>query len=102
MLSTQLANFLKKMISFGNAASPHSGLIPLKTAYKKRTELLRAIARKKNFSNLHSAAFVTVFTRNVVQAYKFRILQNTEIYAFSCYRFLRWLDWIFWGETSQV
>ena len=48
------------MISFGNEASSHSGLIPLKTAYKKRGELLPAIASKKNFSNLHSAAFVTV------------------------------------------
>ena len=36
------------MISFGNAASFHSGLIPLKTAYKKRGELLWAIASKKN------------------------------------------------------
>ena len=27
------------MISFGNAASSHSGLIPLKTVYKKRGEL---------------------------------------------------------------
>ena len=51
------------MISFGNAASSHSGLIPLKTAYKKRGELLWAIASKKNFSNLHSAAFVTVFAQ---------------------------------------
>ena len=34
MLSTQLANIFKKMVSFGNAASSHSGLIPLKTAYK--------------------------------------------------------------------
>ena len=42
------------MISFGNAASSHSGLIPLKTAYKKRGELLRAISSKKNFINLHS------------------------------------------------
>ena len=48
------------MISFGNAALSHSGLIPLKTAYKKRGELLRVIASKKNFINLHSAAFVTV------------------------------------------
>ena len=31
------------MISFGNAASSHSGLIPLKTAHKKRGELLWAI-----------------------------------------------------------
>ena len=33
-------------------ASSHSGLIPLKTAYKKRGELLRAIASKKDFVNL--------------------------------------------------
>ena len=46
------------MISFGNEASSHSGLIPLKTAYKQRGELLWAIASKKNFINLHSAAFV--------------------------------------------
>ena len=77
MLSTQLANFLKKMISFGNAASSHSGLIPLKTVYKKRGELLWAIASKKNFINLHSAAFVTVLARNLVHAYKFRIFQIT-------------------------
>ena len=49
------------MISFGNAASSHSGLIPSKTAYKKRGELLWAIATKKDFINLHSAAFDTVF-----------------------------------------
>ena len=55
------------MISFGNAASSHSGLIPLKTAYKKRGELLWAIASKKNVINLHSAAFVTVFRRNLVR-----------------------------------
>ena len=48
------------MISFGNAASSHSGLIPLKTSYKKRGELLWAIVSKKSFINLHSAAFVTV------------------------------------------
>ena len=53
------------MISFGNAASSHSGLIPLKTVYKKRGELLWAIASKKNFINMHSAAFVTVFARNL-------------------------------------
>ena len=58
------------MISFGNAASSHSGLIPLNTAYKKRGELLWAIARKKNFINPHSAAFVTVCIRNLVHTYK--------------------------------
>ena len=43
------------MISFGNGASSHSGLFPLKTSYKKREELLLAIASKENFINLHSA-----------------------------------------------
>ena len=78
------------MIRFGNVASSHSGLIPLKTAYKKRGELLWVIAaaitavqnelfhlfHKKNFINLHSAAFVTVFACNLVHAYKFRIFQK--------------------------
>ena len=35
------------------------------------------IANKKNFVNLHSAAFVTVFTRNLVHAYKFCIFSKT-------------------------
>ena len=56
------------MISFGNAASFHSGLIPLKTAYKKRGELLWAIASKKDFINLHAAAFDTGFEGNLVHA----------------------------------
>ena len=64
------------MISFGNAASSHSGLIPLKTSYKKGGELLWVIASKKNFINLHSAAFVTVFARNLVHAYKLHIFQK--------------------------
>ena len=67
------------MISFGNAASSQSGLIPLKTSYKKRGELLRAIASKKNFINLYSAAFVTVFAPNLVHAYKFRILKKKPL-----------------------
>ena len=60
------------MISFGNAGSSHSGLIPLKTSYKKRGELLWAIVSKKNFINLHSAAFVTVLALHLVHTYKFR------------------------------
>ena len=59
------------MICFRIAASPHSSLIPLKTVYKKRGKFLWAIACKKNFSNLHSAAFVTVFALNLVHAYKY-------------------------------
>ena len=65
------------MISFESAALSHSGLLPLKTAYKKRGELLWAIVSKMNFINLHSAAFVTVFARNLVHAYKFHISQKT-------------------------
>ena len=49
------------MISFGNTAKSYSGLIPLKTSHKKRVELFWAIVCKKNFINLYSAAFVTVF-----------------------------------------
>ena len=56
------------MMSFGNAVSSHSGLIPLKTAYKKRGELLWAMASKKVFINLHSAAFDRVFGGNLVHA----------------------------------
>ena len=78
MLSTKLANIpAKKMKSFGNAAPSHSGLIPLKTAFQKRRELLWTIARKKNFIDPHSAAFVTVYIRNLVHTYKFRIIPKT-------------------------
>ena len=56
------------MISFGNASSSHSGLIPLKTAYKKGGKLLWAIASKEDFINLHSAAFDTAFGHNLVCA----------------------------------
>ena len=55
------------MTRFGKTASSHCGLIPLKT-YKNRRELLWAIASKKNFINLHAAAFVTVFAPNLVHA----------------------------------
>ena len=69
------------MISFGNAASSHSGSIPLKTAYsQEKRGIALGYRRKKNFINLHSAAFVTVFARN----YKFRIFHNT---AFFFYKF---------------
>ena len=65
------------MISFGNAASSHSGLIPLK-ASKKRGELLWAIGSKKNFINFHSTAFVAVLARNLVHAYKFCICKTNR------------------------
>ena len=70
------------MISFGNAASSHSGLIPLKTSYKKRGKLLRAIASKKSFINLHLTACVTVFASNLVHAYKVRIFQKNRLIIF--------------------
>ena len=41
------------MISFGNAASSYSGLIPLKTAYRKREEFHWAIASKKKFRKIY-------------------------------------------------
>ena len=66
--SPTIRYYLNKMISLGNAALSHSGLIPLKTAYKKRGELLGAIASKKDFINLHSAAFDRVFGGNLVHA----------------------------------
>ena len=66
------------MISFGNAASSHRGLIPLKTVYKKRGELLWAIACKKNFINFDSAAIITVFARNLVHTYKFHIFLKKD------------------------
>ena len=64
------------MIRFRNAASSHRGLISLKTAYKERGELLRAIASQKNVISLHSAAFVTFFASNLVHAYKFPIFKQ--------------------------
>ena len=64
------------MISFGIAASSHSGLIPLKTAYTKRGEMLWAIASKKNFVNLHSAAFDTVFGGNLSMPKNFAFFQK--------------------------
>ena len=65
------------MITFRNAASSRSSLIPLKTVYKKRGEFLWAVASKKNFINLHPAAFGTGFARNLVHAHKFRISKKT-------------------------
>ena len=74
MLSTQLANILRKRRALETWLHL-SGLILLKTAYRKRGELLWAI-RSSNFINLHSAAF-TVFARYLVHAYKFLIIQKT-------------------------
>ena len=65
------------MISFGNAAVSHSGLIQLKTAFEKIGELLWAIASKKNFINLHSASFLTVFACNLVHAYILCTIKKT-------------------------
>ena len=37
----------------------------------------KPFTKRINFINLHSAAFVTIFTRNLVHTYKFRIFQKT-------------------------
>ena len=65
------------MISFGKAASSSSGLIPLKTSYKKRGELLWAIMSKKNFINLHSAAFLTVLREILSTPTNFAFFKKT-------------------------
>ena len=57
------------MLRFRSMVSSHNDLIPLKTVYKKRGQLLWAIASEKNFINPDSAAFVTVFAHNLVYAY---------------------------------
>ena len=54
-----------------NAASDLRGAgsvdyLAFETSYKKRGELLWAIASNKDFINLHSDAFDTVFGRNLV------------------------------------
>ena len=60
------------MISFGNAASSHSGLTPLKTAYKKRGELhwhcfqvSYARAQLAKNINLHQKELSMTFRRNI-------------------------------------
>ena len=76
MLSTQLAKIKRKW----EVLETQLHLIVVWFHWKLRTkkeELLRAISSKKNFSNSHSAAFVTVFAHNLVHAYKFRIFQKT-------------------------
>ena len=52
MLSTQLAKWFDS----------------IENCVQKRGELLWAIASRKNFINLHSIAFDTVFGRNLVYA----------------------------------
>ena len=54
-----------------------SGLSMQILVYKKRGELLSAIASRKNFINLLSATIVTVFAHHLVHVYKFRIIQKT-------------------------
>ena len=75
------------MISFGNAASSHSGLIPLKTAYKKRGELLWGIASKKDFINLHFDYFpkkYPVYANNWLVVTDCRESRNGERHGSSC------------------
>ena len=35
---------------------------------------------RNNFINPHSAAFVTVFARNLIHAYKFRIIRKNKFF----------------------
>ena len=63
----------------------------LKFAYKKREELLLAITGKKNFINLNSAAFVTVFARYLVHAYKFPIIQKN-----------RWINFFYKLDNPEI
>ena len=92
------------MISLRNVASSHSSLIPLETVYKKRGEFLGAIASKKNFINLHSAAFVTGFARNLVHVYKFYLFVNCAR-AHETWKQCQWIMWTLtgkhkiWGEN---
>ena len=51
------------MTSFGNAASSHSGLIPLKTAYKKRGELPQVLCLQVRVVIIHWHCFQVSYAR---------------------------------------
>ena len=80
MLSTQLAKFLRKWW----AGETRLHLIVVwfhwKLRAKKRGELLWAITSKKNFSNLHSAAFFynLAIPRSIVYKYTLQVLRTLE------------------------
>ena len=74
--SLTINKYFEKMTHFRNAASSHSGLIPLKTAGKKKRRITyddRDL--KNNFINLQSATFVTVLARNLVKNNLSRLLK---------------------------
>ena len=71
------------MISFRNAGSSHSGLIPLKTAYKNRGELLRAISSKKNFFTCKHKIWGGnwLYLRPYLKAFSvFNVLETCRVY----------------------
>ena len=62
-----------KKMRHGNAASSHSGFIPLKLypiRKKASSVCFGPIARKKNLISVCSAAFITISLFNLVNSYK--------------------------------
>ena len=72
-------------MSSGNKVSSLNGLIPFKTVYEKRGELLWPFVSLKNLISLRSVAFVTIFVCNSVQACKFHV--NLETAGFILFFF---------------
>ena len=69
------------MVSFGNAASSHSGFIPLKTAYKKKEKNCSGQSPvRRILLTCIQLLLLQFFARNLVNAYKFRIIQKTARY----------------------
>ena len=64
-------------MSSGNEVSSLNGLIPFKTVYEKRGELLWPFVSLKNLISLRSVAFVTIFVCTLVQAYKLHVYLET-------------------------
>lgn len=99
--------YLNKTMSSGNKVSSLNGLIPFKTVYEKRGELLWPFVSLKNLISLRSVAFVTIFVCNLVQACKFHV--NLETAGFILFFFFtNWtiprsviLQSVYMWETSQ-
>jgi len=70
------------MISSGNTASSHSGLIPLKTAYKIEGNCSGRSRVRRILLTFIQLLLLTVFARNLVHAHKFRTIQKTARYFF--------------------
>ena len=71
------------MISFGDAASSHSGLIPLKTAYKKKENCSgRSRVKRILLTCIQLLLLLTVFGRNLVHAIFFKKPLDKFFYKF--------------------